>query len=95
MDRRGRTTPAERSGAGGQAEHLRRASAQRNALPRRAVGCVWLAWNKVRKARSSMSCWYAVLIAVVGLFVDGADSLSGGSVAAMGGTIAYIVFKGM
>lgn len=38
-------------------------------------------------------CAPAVLIAIVELFINGADYLIGGIAAAMSGTIAYIVFK--
>lgn len=41
----------------------------------------------------ALICTPAVLIAVVELFINGADHLIGGSVAAMSGTIACIGFK--
>ena len=43
----------------------------------------------------AMICTPAVLIAVIELFINGADYLIGGVVAAMSGAIAYIVFKSM
>ena len=43
----------------------------------------------------ALICAPAVLIAVVELFINGADYLIGGSVAAISGTIAYIVFKSL
>jgi amino acid transporter len=43
----------------------------------------------------ALICAPAVLIAVVELFINGADYLIGGIVAALSGTIAYIVFKSM
>jgi len=43
----------------------------------------------------ALICAPAALIAVLELFINGADYLIGGTVAAMSGTIAYIVFKSM